>query len=103
MLGCPANQHGIGLIRIVGHALPQLGQKSALQANFTKALKQFIQRLFTQRGRSVPYRMGRLTSRLTFCYLVRNAAQVLDQHHPQRGGQRPQFAQAEFANLLVRI
>jgi hypothetical protein len=32
-----------------------------------------------------------------------HAAQVLQQHHAQRRGQRPQFAQREFVDVLVGV
>ena len=45
--------------------------------------------------------VGHFARGLVGGHALGQAAQVLDQHHAQGGGQRPHLAQVEFARLLV--
>lgn len=49
----------------------------------------------------VAAQVGHLSGSLVGGQAFGQAAQVLDQHHPQRGGQGPDLAQRELATLLV--
>ena len=49
----------------------------------------------------VAAQIGHLAGGLVDGHPLGQAAQVLDQHHPQRGGQGPDLAQCQFAGLLV--
>ena len=103
MLGCPLRQFSVWLQWVLRHALPHLRQKSTLQTANAHLLMQSVQRLIAQACARVPNRMGRLACGFALGNLVGHPAQVFDQHHTQGGGQCPQLAQRQLADVLVGI
>ena len=103
VLRCPAHECGCSVGGVVRHALPQLSQENTLEPNVAEAFKQLIECLLTKRHWRVPHGVGCFARCFTFSNLVCNPAQIFKQHHPERGRQCPQLAQAELTDLLVSI
>jgi hypothetical protein len=83
------------------HALPELGQVAALQAVDLHQGQQLVEFAQAQRLGLVPGGVGDFARDLVPGDAVGHAAQVFQQHHAQGGGQRPEFAEVELADLLV--
>ena len=99
----PVHQHRIGVIQLVRYTLPELGQKAALQTSGTHTCQQCVQIIFRQAAWRVPHRMGDFTGGFAFSNVISHSPQVFKQHHPQRGGHGPQFAQTELIHFLISM
>ena len=99
----PAHHCGRSFQQLRRHALPELGQVTALQATLPHQCVDRIKPAVVQPQRAVPDRMGHFACHLALSDVVSHPAKVFQQHHPQRGRQGPQFAQAQLAAILVGV
>ena len=81
--------------------LRHLGQEDPADSTPVQQRQQVRQRRHRPGFDVVATQVGHLARRLLDRNPFGQPAQILDQHHPQRGGQRPDLAQAQFAGLLV--
>ena len=92
---------GFGGTPAVLQALRHLRQKHAAHTPEVHLRQQLIQCLQAVGFDVVAAQVGNFARRFVGCNPFRKAAQVFNQHHTQGGWQGPDFAQVEFAALLV--
>ena len=85
------------------HRLRQVGQEHRCHATLLHGCAGGIQRQHVQVLAAGGAQAGQLLRGLVAGQALGQAAQVLHQHHTQRGGQRPQLALAQLAGLLVGV
>jgi hypothetical protein len=99
----PAHERGHVLAALHGQALPQLREVAVLQPVALQRAVEHVEVLRREVRRGVPRGVRDLASDLVLGDGLGHAAQVFEQHHAQRGGQRPQLAEREFVDLLVGV
>ena len=84
-------------------ALRHLGQKHPTHATPLKQRQQLIKRGQRKGIQAVAAKIGNFPGCLVGCHAFCEAAQALNQHNPQRGGQCPHFAERQFTRFLVGV
>ena len=91
----------VGFSSLVKNTLCHLREEDPAHTALPQQCQQSIQQFGCQALPAVAAQIGHFTGGLVGGHTFSQAAQVLDQHHPQGGGQRPQLPQIEFAPFLV--
>ena len=109
----PVGQRGLQPIALLGRGLQagggaeflqplrHLGQKDPADTSPLQQRQQGHQRRHRQAVDAVAAQVGHFACCLVGGHPLGQPAQVFDQHHPQRGRQRPDLAQVQLAGLLV--
>ena len=83
--------------------MPQLGEKAALQAALLQRIQQLVKVLFRELLGRIPDGMGQFPRHLVPRDPVRDAAQVLQQHHAKGCRQRPQLTERQLIDFLISL
>ena len=99
----PARQHRRRVAVLDRQPQPQLRQVAVLQAAALHRAIDLVELGLRQRVGGIPGGMRHLACHLDGGNAFGHAPQVLQQHHAQGGGQRPQLAERELVDFLVGV
>ena len=84
-------------------ALPQLGEKAALQAALLQRIQQLVKVFIRELLGCIPDGMGQFPRHLVPSDAVRDAAQVFQQHHAKGRRQCPQLTERQLIDFLIGL